>query len=347
MGDRITRYLQISKNCFLCNKNFSAEHTPVSLLACGHIFGLRCLMISLHGGDVDLGNLWSPISDINPSGVKCPGCQCPITNIDHKQTAISILRDISSDLPDYQTKLNAFVGQLRESIAKVGIDIKRENMMQFLKQCYTSDGDDILQKALHDAASAGDYFSPFHDAITTSRNGNPESMSFPLIRLCFLLWDVHNVIRKKTSLSINVLLWEGNRCLGVDKPLVHWKDVEDAADLEGNLLFPLLHCFTMLASQALARSNLKDVWRGEERTELARKFACERIGKHFEGRPSLKWLQKLAVVVDELKRHQFEMSRKPLVGLAAEKGIVRGWWAIAKMEAEDATGSNSQDAESG
>jgi hypothetical protein len=281
-----------------------------------------------------LKNTWLNIPSIGHNGAQCPECQVPLTHVDSEQMALSILGAISSDVPDDRGKLNAFVEQLRESVAKTDPDIERKDYLQFFKRCYTSDGDDILQKALQDAASAGDYFSPFHDAITASRGGDPRHMAFPLIRFCFLLWDVHSAIKRKTSLAINVLLWESNRCLGVGNPLIQWEDVEDAANLEDPKLFPLLHCLTMLVSQALARNNLTNPWLGEQRLELAQKLACENIGPHFEGKPSDYWLYKLAIVVDELKRHQFEMSRKPLTGAAAEKSIVRGWWAIANVEAE-------------
>jgi hypothetical protein len=335
MTCNISRYLLVSPRCSLCNKPFSADHTPAVLRACGHVFGYHCLSVILHGGDIDLKSTWTEIPSIGHNGAQCPECQVPITHVDSEQTALSILGAISSDIPDHRERLNAFVEQLRASVAETDLDIERKDYMQFFKKCYTSDGDDILQKALQDAASAADYWSPFHDAITASRGGDPQPMAFPLIRFCFLLWDVHNAIKRKTSLAINVLLWKGNRCLGVGNPLVQWGDVEDAANLEDPKLFPLLHCLTMLVSQALARNNLTDPWMGDQRLDLAQKLACENIGPHYEGKPSDQWLFKLAIVVDELKRHQFEKGRKPLTGAAAEKSIVRGWWVIANVEAED------------
>lgn len=330
----ISRYVRVSAYCFLCNRPFSTDHAPVAIRACGHIFGYRCLSIILNGGDVDVKATWSDVSMLAPKGAECPECQVPITHIDSEQRALSILRDISSDLPDERNKLHAFVEQLRESVAKEDPDVEPKDYMQFFRRCYTSDGDDILQKALQDAASAGDYFSPFHDAITASRASDPQPMGFALLRFCYLLWDTHHAMRRKSSVSINVLLWEGNRCLGVSNPLVQWEDVEEAAELEDTRLFPLLHCFTMLVSQALARHNLVEPWLGEERLELARKLACESIGPHFEGEPGELWLVKLVVVVNELKRHQFEMGRRPLAGGSAERSIVRGWWALGNMEAE-------------
>jgi hypothetical protein len=259
----------------------------------------------------------------------------PIANIDSEQRASTILGDISRDVKDHRNKLNDFIEQLRESVSETGPAVERENFMQFFEKCYTCDGDDILQKALQDAASAGGYFSPFHDAITASRGANPQPMAFPLIRFCFLLWDTHNAIRRKTSLAINILLWEANRCLGVNSPLIQWEDVEEAADLENRQLFPLLHALTMLVSQALARNNLTAPWQGDEELDLANQLACDCIGPHFEGRPSDAWLQKLVVVVNELKRHQFEMGRRALTGVSAEQSIVRGWWAIAQAEVEE------------
>jgi hypothetical protein len=330
----MSRYLQVYPTCFLCNRPFSPDHAPAALRACGHIFGYRCLSIILNGGDVDLKDTWPDIPSIGLKGAECPECQVPITHVDSEQTALSILGDISCDTIDRRDKLNAFVEQLRENVADTDPDVEREDFMQFFKKCYTSDGDDILQKALQDAASSGDYFSPFHDAITASRGAHPQPMPFPLIRFCFLLWDIHNAIKRKTSLAINALLWEANRCLGVSNPLVQWEDVEEAANPDNIRLFPLLHCLTMLVSQALARNNLTNPWPGEKKLDLAYKLACECIGPHFEGRPSNTWLQKLAIVVNELKRHQFEMGRKPLTGIAAEKSIVRGWWVIAYAEVD-------------
>ncbi|KAI1560863.1 hypothetical protein PtrEW7m1_011417, partial [Pyrenophora tritici-repentis] len=255
----ISRYLRVSAYCFLCNRPFSTDHAPVAIRACGHIFGYRCLSITLNGGDVDVKATWSDVSMLAPKGAKCPECKVPITHIESEQKALSILRDISSDAPDQRNRLHAFVEQLRESVAKEDPDVEPKDYMQFFRRCYTSDGDDILQKALQDAASAGDYFSPFHDAITASRASDPQPMGFALLRLCYLLWDAHHAMRRKSSVSINVLLWEGNRCLGVTNPLVQWEDVEEAAEMEDTRLFPLLHCFTMLASQALARQNLSSI----------------------------------------------------------------------------------------
>ncbi|KAF1938226.1 hypothetical protein EJ02DRAFT_514681 [Clathrospora elynae] len=326
----------ITARLFTCKcRPFSKDHVPAALRSCGHIFGYRCLLVILRGGDVDLSTTWSEVASIGYSGAECPECQLPIAHVDSEQRALSILREISSDTPDHRNKLNAFTEQLRESVASIDSDVEMQNIMQFFRRCYTSDGHDILQRALHDAASAGDYFSPFHDAISTSRGGDPQPMAFPLIRFCFMLWDVHHAIMRNTSLSINTLLWEGNRFPVVRKPLIQREDVEAASDLEDNKLFPLLHCFTMLVSQALARSNFSSPWLGKQRLELAQKLACESTGPHFEGKLTDKWLHKLAVIVNELKRHQFEMMRKPLTGNAAEKSIVRGWWGIANVEAED------------
>ncbi|KAI4635351.1 uncharacterized protein J4E87_000301 [Alternaria ethzedia] len=335
MAGNVSRYLQVSPTCFLCNRAFGPDHAPAALRACGHIFGYRCLSIILNGGDVELKSTWPDIPSIGIKGAECPECQVPITNLDSEQRALSILGDISSAIPDHRDKLNAFVEQLRDSVANTDPDVNRQDILHFFKKCYTSDGDDILQKALQDAASAGDYFSPFHDAITASRGASPQPMAFPLIRFCFLLWDAHNAIERKTSLAINILLWEANRCLGVNNPLVQWEDVEEAADLENARLFPLLHGLTMLVSQGLARNGLMDPWPEEKKLDLAQQFACEFIGPHFEGQPSDMWLAKLALVVNELKRHQFEMGRKPLTGVAAEKSIVRGWWAIAHAEVDE------------
>lgn len=335
MTRNISRYLRLAPTCFLCNRPFSPDHAPASLRACGHIFGYRCLSILLNGGDVDLKGTWSDIPSIGLKGAKCPECQMPIAHIDDEQRALSILCDISCRMKNHQEKLNAFVEQLRESVAQTDPVVKRDDFMQFFSKCYTSDGDDILQQALQDAASAGDYFSPFHDAITASRGPSPQPMAFPLIRFCFLLWDAHNAIRRKTGLAINVLLWEANRCLGVNSPLIQWHDVEEAANLDNARLFPLLHCLTMLVSQALACNNMTNPWLGEQKLDLANKLACDCIGPHFEGKPSEPWLHKLAVVANELKRHQFEMGRKPLTGIVAERRIVRGWWAIAHAEADE------------
>jgi hypothetical protein len=248
-------------------------------------------MIILHGGDVDMSGTWSNVPGTGHSGAECPVCQIPIAIVDAEQRALSIMGELSGESPDQRNKLNAFIEQLRESVAKTEANVQRENFMQFFKRCYTSDGDDILQKALQDAASAGDYFSPFHDAIIVSRCDDPQPMAFPLIRLCFLLWDVHNAIKRKTSPTINVLLWEANRALGTSNPLIQWEDVEDAATLEDSKIFPLIHCFTMLVSQEFARRNLTGPWMREARLELARKLACESIGPHFEGKPSTQWLE--------------------------------------------------------
>ncbi|KAF1836742.1 hypothetical protein BDW02DRAFT_566685 [Decorospora gaudefroyi] len=335
MAGNISRYLQVTPNCTLCNRSFSSDHTPVALRACGHIFGYRCLLVILLGGDIDMKSTWSDVPSIcDHQSAECPECQVPITHIDSEQRALTILSELSSDVPDHRNKLNAFIEQLRESVANTAPDIEHKDYLQFFKKCYTSDGDDILQKALHDAATAGDYFSPFHDAITASRDADPQPMAFPLLRFCFLLWDTHRAIKRQTSPSINALLWEGNRSLGVTNPLIQWADVEDAAQLESPALFPLLHCVTMLVSQTLARNQLSSPWLGPHRLELAQKLACETVGLHFEGVPSRVWLRKLAVVVNEVKRHQFEMGRRALTGIAAEKSIVRGWWAIAQIEAE-------------
>lgn len=334
MSSNIGRYIQVSPTCFLCNRSFSPDHAPASLRAYGHIFGYRCLSIILNGGDVDWKGTWSDIPSIHIDEAECPECQVSIANVDSEQRAFSILGDISGDAQDHRNKLNTFVEQLRESVAETDPTIEREDFMQFFNKCYTSDGDDILEKALQNAASVGDYFSPFHDAIAASRGASPQPMAFPLIRFCFLLWDTHNAIERKTSLAINVLLWEANSCLSVNNPLVQWEDVEEAANLDNRRLFQLLHGLTMLVSQALARNNLTNPWLGDQKLDLANKLACDCVGPHFEGKPSDPWLHKLAIVVDELKRHQFEMGRKPLTSFVAEKSIVRGWWAIAQAEAE-------------
>lgn len=89
----------------------------------------------------------------------------------------------------------------------------------------------------------------------------------------------------------------------------------------------------MMVSQALIRNNLPISWLSDQKLDLANKSACDCVGSHFERKPSDSWLCKLSVVVNELKRHQFEMGRKPSTGAVAEKSIVRGWWVIAQVEA--------------
>jgi hypothetical protein len=202
--------------------------------------------------------------------------------------------------------------------------------MRFLGQCCTSTATDFLHAAIHNAACAGGFFSPFHDVIAATRGDEPQKMLFPLIRFCYLLWDVHGAMRRKTSPCINKLLWEGNRCLGIGKPLVQWEDVVEASMLVTGELFPLLHCFTMLLSQALARIALKEEWGEGEKLERARAMTQE-VSVHFEGAPGDEWLIRLAFVVGELKRYQFGIGRVALVGVEKEEHVVRGWWAMANM----------------
>jgi hypothetical protein len=83
--------------------------------------------------------------------------------------------------------------------------------------------------------------------------------------------------------------------------MVQWEDVVEASMLVTGELFPLLHCFTMLLSQALARIALKEEWGEGEKLERARAMTQE-VSVHFEGAPGDEWLIRLAFVVGELKR---------------------------------------------
>jgi len=332
-NDWLQKYLQICATCSICEKPYSAIHIPVVLRHCGHVFGYQCLANTLYGGEVDLEEAWCLTHGIDRGSATCPSCDAHVLDSLVEHNARTALERITSDtlVPDHLSKLDAFVEQLREGVATVDLNAERKNLMSFFGACYTSDAVDFLHNALQDAASAGGYFSPFHDIITASRVGKPQVMLFPLIRFCYLLWDVHHTMRRKTSLDINKLLWEGNRCLGLDKPLVQWEEVVEASELDDARLFPLVHCFTMLVSQALVRFNLSEPWKGDDKLEKGRQMALSTVGVHFEGKPSDEWLSKLVIVVNELKRYQFEMGKEPLSGRAAETHIVRGWWSMANM----------------
>jgi hypothetical protein len=112
---------------------------------------------------------------------------------------------------------------------------------------------------------------------------------------------------------------------------IDWRYIVEAAKLEDQQYFPLLHLYTVLISQSIAHKEMPREWptRRHEIMNLAVERCCRKIGGDWDGKASNEFKELLVVVFDELKRHQLDNGKLSLRGHPGEEHVVMGLWGIA------------------
>jgi len=208
---------------------------------------------------------------------------------------------------------------------------------------------ELLEKAVFPALieAGAQARSGAHDALTDAYSliaaswdslGRPdraEGLAIPLVRLARLVSSASTTLPLYLiDLSRTTrLIWKANACLGLAEVNISWDFIAEAAKMETDRYFPLLHLYTVLVSQSIAHNSGPQhplPTRRYEIMNLVVEKCCTKIGKaDFKSKPSNEFKDTLVSVFQELWRYQVEQSRLSLRGHAGEDTIVKGIWGIA------------------
>ncbi|KAF2123501.1 hypothetical protein P153DRAFT_303863 [Dothidotthia symphoricarpi CBS 119687] len=311
--------------CVVCTEPFSAKHQPVTL-PCKHIFGHECIKKWLRSGR---GNTSS-----------CPNCRFVFFEKKNPKAAFdapSIWKALCDQPPE---RLHAFMGKVWDGL-RVLWQRKPDG-----KFSVTEILDQAIIPALVQTASGSGAQIQEQDALADCYNlvaaswdslGRPNSahgLAIPLVRLARLMSAASSMLPKwlTTVPRTNRLFWKANACLGLTEEKINWDCLMEAAKLENERYFPLLHLYTMLASQSIAHNAQPTQWpvRRHEVMNLVLERCCVKVGgDHWKGKPSNQFKDVLVVVYEELRRYHLEKNRMSLRGHDGEEGVVKGVWALS------------------
>ncbi|KAF2729473.1 hypothetical protein EJ04DRAFT_546284 [Polyplosphaeria fusca] len=315
MEHLLTRLLNPTTACPICQLSFDEQqHAPVAL-ACRHIFGNNCLKEWLQGGH---GNIDC-----------CPVCRDRL-----------LADDRPEELPNFSP------GEIWKGLREQS-DIRLNNFMSSVWRGLQGDTVlDILNDAIIPALmSAGTLredtsinpFTQCHLLLHALYHGTgvntAHSLAVPLIRLArlmehaFPLLPPHLNNRRET----NMLLWNANACIPLAEDNIRWSFLSEASTLTNDGYFPLLQLYTVLMSQNIAHHLNASHWpkRKEDKVSMVMERCCRIIGNTWVDAPDAEFKGRLVAVYEELRRHQQEFGRVSLRGKEGEENIVRGLWQMA------------------
>ncbi|KAF2683680.1 hypothetical protein K458DRAFT_452324 [Lentithecium fluviatile CBS 122367] len=317
MEDFINRKLKPTESCIVCTEPFDGKHIPVALPCC-HIFGHECIKNWLRNGR---GNTKS-----------CPFCRRAIfENADPPAfDTASIWKALDEQPPErlhfFLTDVWARVQQLWRG--RLSGNFATAELLDKI----------ILPALLKTADRAANPFMDSFNLLGGSWNslGRPDrapGLGEPLVRLAHLMSQSSCVLPKwLTSVQrMNLLFWKANASLTISEDNINWNHIIEAAKLENQRYFPLLHLYTLLISQSLAHMEPPKEWPTCRHgiMNLVVERCCRRIGGDWNGKPSNEFKDLLVVVFEELKRHQLENGKMSLRSHAGEEHVVAGLWAMA------------------
>jgi len=327
MEDFIQTKLQPTASCVICTEAFDTSHQPVAL-RCNHVFGHECIKTWLREGR---GNTNS-----------CPFCRYAIYDTDPEPAfdCHSIWESLCEQPPEH---LHDFLSNLWARLqrlwqAKPSGDFSTVDVMQR-----------VVLPALTDTAET--HGNPFTDALSLAaasweslnRPDEPYGLGIPLVRLVRLMSQASSILPKwiTTVQRTSMLFWSANAALGLTQHHISWDHMMEAAQLENERYFPLLHLYTVLISQHIAHTQPENFQQSQRKLiEWVVKRYCEKIGGGWSGKPSGEFKRMLAGVYGSLGKYQVEEKRISLRGHAAEVHVVRGMWATTMWRKEKVGGNH-------
>ena len=316
MEDLINQRLKPTETCIVCTEPFNRTHIPVAL-PCSHIFGHRCIKEWLIKGQ---GNTNS-----------CPFCRRAIVEPPKPDdfTPEAIWKALCEQPP----------ANLHDFVKTIWIQIQEQCRGRLSGNFTTSELLDkivlpALQKTSHEHSGAFkdsfDYVHVLWESL--GRRYCMQGLAVPLVRLARLMSQVSSVLPKwlTTVERMNVLIWNANASLGISGDNVDWSHIMEAAKLDMQRYFPLLHLYTALISQTFIHMEAPREWptRRHEVMNVVVERCCRRIGGDWSGRPLNEFKDQLVVVFEELRRHQLDNGKMSLQGHAAEEHVVTGLWGL-------------------
>ncbi|KAF1943918.1 hypothetical protein EJ02DRAFT_443037 [Clathrospora elynae] len=329
MDNFINTQLHPADTCIVCTEAFSVTHQPVAL-PCKHIFGHECIKKWLKSGR---GNTNA-----------CPTCR--YVCVERKSLRVpfdapSIWKALCEQPP---SRLHAYMTRIWSGLQVLwqrhpsGVftvtDILDQAIIPALiSTAYrTQEPEDRSQDSILDC----------YNLVATSWDslGRPDTatgLAIPLVRLARLMASAGAVLPKwlTTNPRANRMIWRANASLPITEEHVSWDAVIEAAELNDDQRFPLLHLYTMLISQNIAHQSQPTVWptKRHEVTNLVVERCCQKIGgsggSGWKGKPSNAFKDTLVGVYEELRRWQLEKRRMSLRGHNGEESVVKGIWALA------------------
>ncbi|KAF1914533.1 hypothetical protein BDU57DRAFT_588818 [Ampelomyces quisqualis] len=327
MEDFIRTQLHPADICAICTEAFSAEHQPVALPACKHIFGHNCIEKWLRTG--------------RGANTSCPSCRAVMyekRDSNGSFDAPSLWKALCEQPPE---RLNTCMTHMWSDLQHLW---KRKPSGKFST---TELLDKVIIPALDQTSAGGlpivsahDVFMDSYNFITGSWNslGRPDratGLAIPFVRLARLMSSASTTLPKwmTTVPRTNRLLWTANSSLGLTKCEISWDDIIAASqNVASTQHFPLLHLYTLLISQSIAHSAQSSVWptRRYEVMNLVVERCCKKIGGDgWSGKPSNDFKDVLVLVYEELRKFQLKQKKLSLRGYGSEEEIVKAIWALA------------------
>jgi hypothetical protein len=303
------RSLQPIDDCHICHEPFGAGHQP-TVLACKHIFGHGCILSWLQDGEGNTNScpicrhmLFEDASGLSNQDLWARLCQAPLA------------------------KIRKFVELVRDGARRFMDRYLRGNV------CYAVH--EIIRPALWIVASRQPYdpFLKCHMRLGTYTSQQAEGLAIPFYRLLRLMDIAYAAVESHivTRPSFNDLLWKANAYIPYNAEIISWEQLTAISTRLDGQDMPLLHLFSALISQDIEQhaKTTPIPKRRHEKMNLVVARYCNKIGMSFDGKPSNEFKDKLAIVYEELRRHQEEYGRMSLRGDTGEKHIVKGLWQTA------------------
>lgn len=335
MDNFLKTQLHPAETCIVCTEPFSSTHQPVAL-PCKHIFGHECIKKWLKSGR---GNTSA-----------CPTCRYVVVEKKSPRADFdtsSLWKALCDQPPE---RLHAFMTKIWSGLQVLW---QRHPSGTF---SVTEVLDQAIIPALIKTARRTDspndrHYDPVLDcynlvAASWDSLGRPDSatgLGIPLVRLVRLMSSASTTLPKwlTTNARANRLLWRANACLGIFETDVSWDMIMEAARLEDERYFPLLHLYTMLISQSIAHNGHPTPWptRRHEIMNLVVERCCTKIGGiAWKRKPSNQLKDILVPVYEDMRRYQLEKGKMSLRGNNGEESLVKGIWALACWTLKGAEG---------
>ncbi|KAJ4373313.1 hypothetical protein N0V83_003607 [Neocucurbitaria cava] len=326
MDNFLNTQLHPAETCIVCTEPFSSTHQPVAL-PCKHIFGHECIKRWLKSGR---GNTSA-----------CPTCRYVVVEKKSPRADFdtsSLWKALCDQPPE---RLHAFMTKIWSGLQVLW---QRHpsgtfSVTEILDQAIIPA---LIKTARRTDAPNDRNYDPILDcynlvAASWDSLGRPDSatgLGIPLVRLVRLMSSASTTLPKwlTTNARANRLLWRANACLGISETDVSWDMIMEAATLDDERYFPLLHLYTMLISQSIAHNSHPTPWptRRHEIMNLVVERCCTKIGGiAWKGKPSNQLKDILVAVYEDLGRYQLEKGKMSLRGNNGEEGVVKGIWALS------------------
>lgn len=326
MDQFLNTQLHPAETCIVCTEHFSESHQPVAL-PCKHIFGYECIKRWFKNGR---GNTRA-----------CPTCRYVVVEKLSSHSAFDVTTvwmALSEESPERLHRLMVNIWGRLQELWQQNPDGKF-TVTEMLDHAIIPA---LVWTARHTAISEDQEYNSIQDCYnlmaaswdSLDRPDSPSGLAIPLVRLARLMSSASTILPRwlTTNPRVNRLIWRANFSLGLTEKAINWEFIIEAARLDNQRYFALLHLHTLLISQSITHNSQSDPWpmSRHKTMNLVVERCCTKVGgQDWEGKPSNQFKDVLVVVYEELRRYQLEKRKISLRGHDGEEIVVRSIWALA------------------